>query len=247
MMAWLSLTDFRTQQDDIISRRQEGTGQWFLDSNEFKKWLQGSKKTLFCHGIPGAGKTMISAIVIDHLRRSTQTEDVGVAFLYCNYKAQADQNVLNLLSALLRQLVQSRPDIAAPVTEIYNTKRRSKPSIDEIFRALQSVCSNYTTVYVVVDALDECTVEEGSRGLLIDKLCDLQSKAEDVQLLFTSRFIPDIARKFESSLTIEVRASEIDVKRYVEGQMPRLPNCIQRDKELKDAIKNKIAEVVDGM
>ena len=32
IMEWLSPTDFTAQQHDIITRRQEGTGQWFLDS-----------------------------------------------------------------------------------------------------------------------------------------------------------------------------------------------------------------------
>jgi hypothetical protein len=77
-MQWLSLTDFPTQQHDITSRKQDGTGQWVLDSAEFKKWLDGPDKTLFCPGIPGAGKTMMAAIAIDHLhplaRRRTSPE-----------------------------------------------------------------------------------------------------------------------------------------------------------------------------
>jgi hypothetical protein len=39
MMQWLSPTDFPAQQHDIITRRQEGTGQWLLDSPKFKRWL----------------------------------------------------------------------------------------------------------------------------------------------------------------------------------------------------------------
>ena len=61
IMEWLSPTDFTAQQHDIITRRQEGTGQWFLDSPEFKRWLQGSDKMLFCPGMPIAGKTMQSS------------------------------------------------------------------------------------------------------------------------------------------------------------------------------------------
>jgi Cdc6-like AAA superfamily ATPase len=248
MMEWLSPTDFPAQQHDIIVRRQEGTGRWFLDSLEFKKWLQGSDKTLFCPGIPGAGKTMIAAIAIDHLRKTTQYNEVGVAFLYCHYKAQVDHNASNLLSALLKQLVESRPDIAAPVTQMYKNhlEKRNRPSVDEIFQALLSVCSNYTKVHIVVDALDECADRDGSRSLLIDKLCAVQSRI-DAQLLFTSRFIPDITRKVKSNLTIEIRASEDDVRRFLEGQIPRLPRCIQRDKELKSVIQDKITEAVDGM
>ena len=81
IMKWLSLTDFPAQQHDIVIRRQEGTEQWFVDSPEFKRWLQGSDKTLFCPGIPGAGKTMMAAITIDHICRTTLCDDIRVALL----------------------------------------------------------------------------------------------------------------------------------------------------------------------
>jgi hypothetical protein len=46
---------------------------------------------------------------------------------------------------------------------------------------------------------------------------------------------------------LEVRASEEDVKRFIEGQIPRLPNCIKRDNELRRAVQSKISEAVNGM
>lgn len=245
-MEWLSPTDFPAQQQDIITRRQEGTGQWFLDSPKFKRWLKGSDKTLFCPGIPGAGKTMVAAIAINHLCRTTLCDDIGVAYLFCTYKAQTDQSASNLLAALLKQLVQSRPDIAAPVTHIYHLKPGSKPPLDDIFGALQSVCSNYATVYIIVDALDECADKDGERGRLIDKLRELQART-DVRLLFTSRSIPEITQKFQSNPMLEVHASEEDVRRFVVGQISRLPNRIQRDDELKQVIQNKIVKAAEGM
>ncbi|KAF2179090.1 hypothetical protein K469DRAFT_322187 [Zopfia rhizophila CBS 207.26] len=248
MMQWLSSADFSVQQHDIITRRQEGTGQWFVDTPKFKWWLQGFDKTLFCLGIPGAGKTMMAAIAIDHLCRMILCDDIGVAYLFCSYKAQTDQSASSLFAALLKQLAQSRPDITAPVTHIYDehSKRGSRPSLDEILRVLQSICLNYTTVYIVVDALDECTDREGARCRLIDKLRELQARI-DVRLLFTSRFIPEITQKFQSNPILEVRAHEEDVRRFVAGQIPRLPNCIQRDEKLKQAVQNKIIEAADGM
>ena len=248
ILQWLSPTDFPAQQHDIIARRHDDTGQWFLDTPEFKRWLQGFDKTLFCTGIPGAGKTMMAAIAIDHLCRTTGSDNIGAAYLFCNYKAQADQSAPSLFAALLKQLVQSQPDIAAPVTHLYNhhSRQKSRPSLKEIFEALQSVCSNYGVVYIVVDALDECADIDGARGLLIDKLHELQARA-DIRLLFTSRSIPEVTQKFQSNPTLEVRASEVDVRHFVSGQMPRLPKCIQRDEELKQAIQNKIVEAVGGM
>jgi hypothetical protein len=247
MMQWLSPTDFPAQQHDIISRRQEGTGQWLLDSLEFKGWLQGANSILFCFGMPGAGKTMMAAIAIDHLGRMAQA-DVGLAYLFCNYKSQVGQIVGDLLSALLKQLVQSRPDIAAPVTCLYDhhSMRESRPSLDDIFEALLTICSNYARVHIVVDALDECADQDGTRSQLIQKLRELQART-NVRLLFTSRSIPEITEKFQSDPMLEVRASKEDVKRFVAGQIPRLPSCIRRDDKLISAVQSKIVEAVDGM
>jgi hypothetical protein len=35
---------------------------------------------------------------------------------------------------------------------------------------------------------------------------------------------------------LEVHASDEDVRRFVAGQLLRLPRCVQRDKELKQAV-----------
>ncbi|RYO78730.1 hypothetical protein DL762_008550 [Monosporascus cannonballus] len=235
-------------QSDFIARRQEGTGVWFLNSPEFSGWIHGSKQTLFCPGIPGAGKTMVAAIAIDHLLGRMQSDIIGVAYIYCNYKAQADQTTTSLLAAILKQLAQARPSVADPVARLYNRHpdRRTRPSLEEIINALRSVLSNYSSVYVVVDALDECAYKDGTRNQLLATLRDLQSET-DMHLMVTLRFIPDIENEFRSTPTLEVRASGADVKRFVLGQIYRLPKCVQRDDELQGFALDKIAEAVDGM
>jgi hypothetical protein len=247
-MQWLSPSDFTSQQHDIISRKEEGTGQWFLDSTKFEVWQQGSAKTLFCPGILGAGKTMMAAITIDHLCKRARSEDIGIAYFFCNYKEQFEQSPTALLATVLKQLVQSRPGIAAPVIQIYENhqKQNSRPSLGEVLGALQPVCLAYPTTYIVIDALDEYTDRDGARTQLIDKLRKLQAKT-NIRLMFTSRFIPEVTEKFQSELMLEVRASDKDVRRYVLGQSLRLPKCIQRSSELLQDVQDKIAEAVDGM
>ena len=62
ILDWLSPNDYASQHRDVINRRQAGTGQWLLESAEYKTRLQLAKGTLFCPGIPGAGKTTLTAI-----------------------------------------------------------------------------------------------------------------------------------------------------------------------------------------
>lgn len=51
LLAWLSPLNFWTKQNDIFSRRQEGTGVWLLEDEVFRQWLSGVEKTLWCPGI----------------------------------------------------------------------------------------------------------------------------------------------------------------------------------------------------
>jgi hypothetical protein len=109
ILNWLTPIDYAKQQSDFISRRQEGTGQWLLDSNQFQNWVIQSNQTLFCPGIPGAGKTMSAAIVIDELYTIFQNDaSIGIAYVYCNFRRQHDQKPVDLLSSLLKQLIQER-------------------------------------------------------------------------------------------------------------------------------------------
>ncbi|RYP77300.1 hypothetical protein DL769_003449 [Monosporascus sp. CRB-8-3] len=246
LVEWISPTDYPAQQSDIINRRQEGTCQWFLDAPEFAGWLSGSKQRLFCPGIPGAGKTMVAAIAIDHLLKTVQNSSIGVAYVYCNYKAQEEQGTTSLLAAILKQLVQARPSIVEPVERLHkqHAGRGTMPSLDEVFSALRDVLAHYPTVYIVTDALDEC--RDGTRRQFLAKLRELQA-VRDLRLMATSRFIPEIIDEFGEALSLEVQASKEDVKRFVAGQTYRLPKCIQRDLALQDMVQDKIVEVAGGM
>ena len=48
---WFSPLDFSSKQNDALSRRQEGTGQWLLKSTEFSSWLDTAGTVLWCPGM----------------------------------------------------------------------------------------------------------------------------------------------------------------------------------------------------
>ncbi|KAF2818132.1 ankyrin, partial [Ophiobolus disseminans] len=246
VLEWISSSDYPTQQSDIIKRRQEGTGQWFLDAPEVARWLSEAKATLFCPGIPGAGKTMVAAIAIDYLLNSAQNSAYGVAYVYCNYKSQANQDTASILAAILKQLGQGRSSALGPVERLHrkHLSHGTRPSLDEIFSALRDVVAQYPYVFIVVDALDECQRE--TRRQLLSKLRVLQKEA-DLRLTATSRFVPYVEDALRPAIRLEVKASNEDLKQFVVGQICRLPRCVQRDKALQDLVQERVVEAVDGM
>lgn len=51
ILAWISPVNFCAKHIDILNRRQEGTGQWLLGTDEFDGWVTGRERTLWCPGI----------------------------------------------------------------------------------------------------------------------------------------------------------------------------------------------------
>jgi hypothetical protein len=249
ILDWLTPINYAHQQHDFLSRRQPGTGQWLLDSPEFQTWLQADEKMLFCPGIPGAGKTIITAIVIDRLINQYRSNpNIGIAYVYCNFRRKDEQKLNDLLASLLKQLSETKPSLPDAMRDLYNRHRahRTRPSANELSKALQSVSDSYSKVFVVVDALDECQMSEGCRVRFIQECCALQGQCR-AKLFMTSRFLPEITERFNKEDSLEIRATKDDIKRYVEGQTSKLPPFIQQNQHLLEEIKKEVSEVVDGM
>ncbi len=249
ILDWIAPVDYALQQSNFISRRQAGTGQWLLESAEFKAWIETDKQTLFCPGIPGAGKTILISIVVEELlARFENNNDIGIAYLYCNYQRQHEQKLEDLFTCLLKQFVQEQPSILDSVKTLYDRHkdRRTRPSLDEILGILQTVAAAYSRVFIVVDALDECQVSNGCRQRFLSCLFNLQAKC-GINLITTSRLSSSIEKELEGSSRLEIRASEEDVRRYLDGHLFRLPGFVARSLELREEIKTDIIKAVDGM
>ncbi|KAH8585484.1 hypothetical protein B0O99DRAFT_603266 [Bisporella sp. PMI_857] len=230
-------------------RRQEGTGQWLLDSAEFHAWAEIEKQTLFCPGIPGAGKTILTSIVVnDLISRFHKNSTTGIAYIYCNFNRQEKQKVGDLLASLLKQLAESQLSLPGSVKDLYthHEAKRTRPSLDEISRVLESVAAIYSRVFFIVDALDECQASDGCRARFLLELFNLQTRY-GANIFTTSRFIPEIVDQFKGTVSLEIRASTDDVDGYLESHTGQLPFFVQQNRPLQEEIKRGISDAVDGM
>ena len=249
ILNWLAPVDYATQQSDYIERRQPGTGQWLLNSPEYQQWLKISGRTLFCPGIPGAGKTILTATVIDDIDSQFQDDiSVGIAYLYCDFRRQLEQSVETLLASLLKQLAQKRASIPDCVRTLYDQYRNKpkRPNLSEILSILHAVSILYSRVFIIVDALDECQITNACCTRLLSGIFELQARGR-ANIFSTSRDNAEIAEKFKGSISLEIRAKDEDVQTYLAGHMDRLPSFVSSDLDLQNKIKATISNAVDGM
>lgn len=249
ILDWISPTDFETQQADNIERRQAGTGQWLLDSQQFQNWITNDRQTLFCPGMPGAGKTMVSSIVIEHLQQLHRDDkSIGLAYAFYNFRRQHEQSPREILSNLLRQLYQRQvTDCKHVQTSYKNHESGNRPlSTEEIATLIQQISSSFAKVYLVVDALDECQPNNGYRHGVLAVMLALHDSC-NVNFLATSRHIPEIEAYFEGCSAIEIQATDWDVRTYLDGHISQLPSFVQRSRDLQEEIKASIVRNVEGM
>ncbi|KAF9891436.1 hypothetical protein FE257_003902 [Aspergillus nanangensis] len=254
LLTWITPIDHVAQQADIAKRRQPGTGQWLLDSGEFQNWINdGSSATFFCPGIPGAGKTMMTSNVIDYLENkykssTTSSNTVGIAYIFCTFQRREQQNLEDLLAGLLKQLVHQLNPIPGDLKLELDVLKASgkRPCVDNLLQLLNVAVREFSRSFIIIDALDECQASYQTATELLAKVFDIQTKP-NIHVFATSRKIPEIVSKFQNRQTLEIWASEDDVRMYLTGHMSELPSFVSNNPDLQNQIVTAISGSIDGM
>ena len=163
----------------------------FIVGGQANKLPRQSKKstTLFCPGIPGAGKTILATLVFDHPQRNFQGRDVGVAFIYCDFRHRDDQAVDQLIGNLVKQLLSIKLPPLRAVGDLHSRYRahQSRPSLNDLQNMFHAIAVVYKDgVFIVVHALDECQNSNDTHSRFIKTLLSLHTGKSDFNILATS-------------------------------------------------------------
>jgi hypothetical protein len=106
----------------------------------------------------------------------------------------------------------------------------------------------FSKVFIVIDALDECTESGGTRTSLIDAIESLHSKG--AHIMVTSRWLPQIERKFKKWSQIEISATGQDIQQYLEAHIEdegELVDVIQENPQIRNHAITTIVQKSQGM
>ncbi|THZ15898.1 hypothetical protein D6C90_10044 [Aureobasidium pullulans] len=174
ILNWIcpSKIDYADKQSELVEKRQQGIGEWFLGSRDFEDWLHRTNTTLMCIGMPDVRKTMITTLVVSLVLTNYKDDSgIGLAYIYCQFARHQEQTSEYLMSSILRQLVGRQVIIPDAVKSLYREssgKTRLRP--DEMSDLLDVVVSNLTRSIIMVDALDELPGFNGARDAFVSKL-----------------------------------------------------------------------------
>ncbi|KKP00157.1 hypothetical protein THAR02_07741 [Trichoderma harzianum] len=248
---WLTTANYGQQHDKHSETHKKGTSLWILETDEFQNWLNNSKQRLLCQGMPGAGKTIMTSVVVDHLTKEIKKDsDIGMAYIYCTFKQpKSEQTTRSLLSSVLKQLAGDRETFPATTRSLYeqHKAKQTHASQEELIVDLKAVIELYSSVFIIIDALDECDLN-AMHGF-ISELFMLQKHC-NANIFATSRFIPEITEWFTQvgSSFLEIRALASDIATYLDIEMKESStSLIKSNINLQEDIKRQICEAADGM
>ncbi|KAL8967442.1 MAG: hypothetical protein Q9197_005429 [Variospora fuerteventurae] len=249
VLSWLSPLPMSQTHQTFSDRAEKGSGEWFLTDPTFMQWKGQERSRLWCWGIPGAGKTVMASIIINKLRQDRPEEvksRIGITFVYFRYN-ETDQTIDNILSSLLKQLLQDSDEIPSDLISLFerHRDRNTSPTIDEISQALSTVIDTQKEVFCIIDALDECN--DDLRWALIEKLETLGPK---LRVLITSRYLDSIAEELEDYQRFEIRANKADIELFIDYQVRRnrnLRKIVEKSPSLRDDIKQGVFKTAERM
>ncbi|KAL8648633.1 MAG: hypothetical protein Q9210_004877 [Variospora velana] len=195
----------------------------------------------------GAGKTVMTSIVVNHVTQVTQGKRVAIAYIYCDYKDVKTQSEVELLCSVIRQLAEQTSPLPPKLKAFHNqnTRARRHPTDNERISLLRSICLLFQTTYLFIDALDICP--EMNR----EKFLDLIKQMEPfVRIFITSRSHLDLQAKFANMRRIDILAKQSDIEEYLEAAIStsnRLSKIIATYPELKHEIKSTVSTKAAGM
>jgi hypothetical protein len=222
---WLSAPDPSTNYQKALKLRQTDTGHWFLESAEYARWMTEAASSLWLHGIPGCGKTILSSTILQNvLEHCHDNPGKAIAYFFFDFGEIQKQNPENMLRSLLcqfsRRFIATPPILNALFISCDNGQRA--PSVYVLLEALRSMIEVLPLAYIVLDALDECT----QCAELMDMLQIIAGwHLPNLHLLVTSRRERNIESAlkdfidYKDIINLESTLVDKDIQRYVRQRL----------------------------
>jgi hypothetical protein len=159
--------------------------------------------------------------------------------VYFDYKDSETQNVINVAANILKQLLSHFADIPNDLMELlYDMRSNARHSLDvsSITKVINAIVPRFASVYVVVDALDECESYTAREQFLkfVERL-----EEDNAKTLMTGR--PHVQpHKYADILPIQ--AQDQDIETYIRFKL----EDTRIKPELQEEIITKLLQTAGG-
>jgi WD40 repeat protein len=217
--------------DDMLAQesvRLPRTCDWLLEKDGFKQWQNASlSNSLWIRGRPGAGKSVLSAHIINHLRKQSQ----DCCFYFFTQGDTIKASINSFLRSMAWQMAMLHPAIIEAILDAATDSQAiTINKVDHVpvwcrlyLNGILKVRLNRPQ-YWVIDAMDECKGGPELMGFLarmqeLWPLCLLVTSRDPIET-----YANDTTSRVEvMSESIEEEDTNRDIARYLKASQDSLP------------------------
>ncbi|KAM5386497.1 hypothetical protein ACJZ2D_000460 [Fusarium nematophilum] len=245
---WLEPTDYLAESGEFrrhLSSQAPGTGLWICETDEYQKWHESADHgSLWIKGVPGAGKSVMAASIIQHLQ---VTEQCPVLFFFFRNIVAANFSPRALVQDWLAQLLPYSPKLQFALESRLGTSL-AETSDNDLFQIFLDGVSCVPKVYCVGDALDEMTTDNRP---FLDRLNGLATHRPDsLKLLMTSRPKQYLQSALRDSsivhISLQQRLVDADITSYLNHRFEKAARSGD-DQHYKQHIIDMVARRSEGL
>lgn len=162
---WFNACEMESVQLDLTKLRERypGTCRWLLSNSFFQQWFDlkypAIPPLLWLCGVPGAGKTVLSSLVVEETQSLRPRPTV--LYFYCQHGNSERNNFFSIARSLLLQFLEQDRDLLHYFYEkACNSGEASLRSPARIEELLHFAFDNCKSAYIIIDGVDECERDE---------------------------------------------------------------------------------------
>lgn len=245
------LNIFGAPEDDLqyfLERRMEGSSDWIFRNTEFRSWLDNTTQSahvLWLKGPPGAGKSVLSAFLVQHLRLL----GLNCQFYIFRHEFRTRTSLNSFLRSLSYQIACCVPEYRRRLAKLsedgFNPdKAENRILWQRLFSQSLFGMTLPAPLYWIIDGLDEAD----SPQTLLNLLGSLSSSNQALRIIIVSRKNPALIAAFERLATctntqyLSIDDSIQDLHSYITQEV----GFMHFEPKFKDYLSSTITSMANG-
>ncbi|KAJ7638004.1 ankyrin repeat-containing domain protein, partial [Mycena polygramma] len=245
LQRWLQALDMREKQRATHALHYENSGSWFLEGTEFARW----KEQPGCLWLRGNCEPLCFWPIDKCLTSSSCPADApkfAIAYFYFDFRDEKKQLLETMLRSIIMQLSEQSPIPYSVLDLHFQSCQGGKfPTHDDLLVMLDTILSQFSGTYFILDALDECSEHDE----LVEFISTLRGWTNPVHLLVASQprtiFLESLAFKEALVVVLEPDTTHADILQFVNSEL-ELNSKLKHIKKAKD-VAPKIVDKSNGM
>lgn len=233
--------------------RHRGTNEWIHSDPKFRTWMSSTASAcLPCYGIPGSGKSVLAASIIDDVGALLDAQSI-MCYYHCDFAELDSLDPHYIVSCLNKQALVKLP--LEQFDENFSClfgEGVPIPTLADSREFFVEDLGNFKTVFIVIDGIDE--LDRDGQHTIVDLITDLlRPSTYLVKIFVTSRpeeFFVKISLRSHTHIDLSVTRIDEDIDVFIRDMIDTRvakQNPLLLNEVLRSEVVNALLQGAQGM